>query len=108
MSDTSNEQLIAHLQYNATHYNDGTQYAAAQRIAELEARLKRQVGQTDVYKERERLCVEYIAELEAERDQLRAALLSAPPIDDDDWNVDRGDYSRWYRAKVEPLKDGRG
>ena len=49
--------------------------------------------------------VERIAELEAGRDRLRAALLSAPPARSRNVALD---YESWYRTNVEPLKDGRG
>ena len=45
-----------------------------------------------------------IAELEAERDRLRAALLSAPPTNMGLY-VTYQKYVDWYRANVEPLKD---
>ena len=48
---------------------------------------------------------ERITELKAERDQLRAALLSAPPARSRNVALD---YESWYRTNVEPLKDGRG
>jgi hypothetical protein len=65
-----------------------------QRIAELEA-------------ERDRL-IEALGNERAalygamrERDQLRAALLSSPK-----WDHELKNYWGWYRANVEPLKDG--
>ena len=47
-----------------------------------------------------------IAELEAERDTLRAALLSHPrPCKTPGGTLYATDIIRWYRANVEPLKN---